>query len=247
MLTNRRRASAGGRTAIRLPVTALYYHLSDYGFAHDEGSIASGRTLPADTGNMVGRVVLEGKSRSSGGCAGRPGTGDGRLAEARRRTASLFGVPMLKEDELVGVIVMLCARRCGRSPTSRSSWSQTFADQAVIAIENTRLLNELRSEFAAAADRHRRRAQGHQPLDLRSAGRARYAGRVGGSAVRGGYGGIAPTRRATSTATRAMLRLLAGARRISPKRHPLSQPGRGSVVGRAVLEGQTVHIPDVAG
>ena len=62
-----------------------------------------------------------------------------------------------------------------------------FAGQAVIAIENTRLLRRA-PRVAAATDCDRRRAQGDQPLDLRSADRTRYAGRVGRAALRRGQG-----------------------------------------------------------
>ena len=76
------------------------------------------------------------------------------------------------------------ARRCGRSPTSRSSWSKLRRAGRHRHREHPAAQRAAR--IAAAADRHRRRAQGNQPLDLRSAGGARYAGRVGRAAVRGG-------------------------------------------------------------
>ena len=105
-----------------------------------------GTLFKPNPGLASARVIA---NRPGGACV-RPARGhwlsgtrsSGRLRGRDFRRASLISVPMLKDKRVVGTIAIY-RRKCVRSPTSRSNWCTNFAAQAVIAIENTRLLSEL--------------------------------------------------------------------------------------------------------
>ena len=99
---------------------------------------------------------------------------------------SFVTVPMLKENVLIGAIAIY--RQEVRPFTDKADRAGHELRRAGSHRHREHAVAQRAAAIAAAADRHRRRAQGHQPLDLRPAGRARYAGRIGGPALRGGYG-----------------------------------------------------------
>jgi GAF domain-containing protein len=122
---------------------ANYYAAADYNSTREYNDLVRNqRFLPGREG-IVGRVLLEGKSVQIADVFADSEYAYHEMAiAAGYRTA--LGVPLLREGVPIGIIFL--TRASARPFTKKQiELAETFADQAVIAIENVRLFDEVQA------------------------------------------------------------------------------------------------------
>jgi GAF domain-containing protein len=119
-----------------------YFRAGSYGFPSEFMDYVKDIPIKPERATITGRTLLEGKVTHVHDVHADP---DYFFPEAQRLSGdprTILGVPLLREGKPVGVLALL--RKNVRSFTDKQiELVTTFADQAVIAIENVRLFDEV--------------------------------------------------------------------------------------------------------
>jgi signal transduction histidine kinase/regulator of replication initiation timing len=154
--------------AMSRPTEGILRHVSSFGFPPDASDHMKTVPVDPDRGSIAGRVVAEGAIVQIHDVQA-----DADFTMINRAglvgTRTMLGVPLLREGKPIGVIVLM--RKTVRPFTDgQIALVNTFADQAVIAIENVRLFREIedKSQQLAEASQHKSQFLANMSHELRT-------------------------------------------------------------------------------
>jgi signal transduction histidine kinase len=123
----------------------FYHQVATYGFSPEFKQMMESRPLGAGRGSIAGRTALEGKVVHVHDVVADPEYNPRMIAAAEFASIrTMLGVPLLREGTPIGVITLMRRAVCPFTD-KQIELVQTFADQAVIAIENVRLFDEVQA------------------------------------------------------------------------------------------------------
>ena len=155
------------KTAISRPMGDVFEHLASYGYTSEHSEYMRTHPIPATRGSVSGRVLQERKVVHIPDVTKDP---EYTLADKDRfNVRTLLGVPLMREGAAAGVIIL---QRALVQPFTEKQidLAITFADQAVIAIENVRLFDEIqdKSRQLAEASQHKSQFLANMSHELRT-------------------------------------------------------------------------------
>ncbi|HVO95154.1 MAG TPA: GAF domain-containing protein, partial [Terriglobales bacterium] len=224
----------------------VYRLASNFGFPPDYEEFVQSVEITPDRRTMTGRAIVERKAVQSLDVSVDPEYAMPETHSIGKVRTSL-GVPLLRESEPIGAMV-LSRRRVEAFSEREIELVSTFADQAVIAIENARLFSELKDrtdeltesllQQTATADVlkiiNRSAFDLQRVLQTLLESSVRICGSQHGLIFR--YDGESCNAVASYNTPQEYLDLW--------KRTPI-RAGRDTTTGRALLERRPVHIVDV--
>jgi len=128
--------------SINRPSDGKFHQIASYSYSPEFKEFMARHPIPTGRGSVAGRAAAEGRAVQIADVQSDPEYGFKEGAKLGG-LHTMLGVPLLREDSAIGVIAL--SRKTVRPFTAKQiELVETFADQAVIAIENARLLGELR-------------------------------------------------------------------------------------------------------